>query len=49
MGSQIKYVLGEWTSEEKNILFPKIETSVEIIKSFGTIGIDRTMTAFNNK
>jgi len=49
MGHQVKYVLGEWTTEEKNILFPKIESSVEIIKSFGTIGIDRTMTAFNNK
>jgi PTH1 family peptidyl-tRNA hydrolase len=49
MGYQIKYVLGEWTEEEKNILLPKIDTSVEIIKSFGTIGIDRTMNAFNNK
>jgi peptidyl-tRNA hydrolase, PTH1 family len=49
MGHQIKYVLGEWTKEEKDILFPKIETSVEIIKGFGTIGIDRTMNAFNNK
>lgn len=49
MGSQIKYVLGEWTTEEKNVLLPKIETSVEIIKGFGTIGIDRTMNAFNNK
>ena len=48
-GLQIKYVLGEWTTEEKTILFPKIETAVEIIKSIGVIGIDRTMTAYNNK
>ena len=49
VGHQIKYVLGEWSEEEKNILLPKIDTAVEIIKSFGTIGIDRTMNAFNNK
>jgi PTH1 family peptidyl-tRNA hydrolase len=49
MGFQIKYVLGEWSEEERKILAPKIESSVEIIKGFGTIGIDRTMNAFNNK
>jgi peptidyl-tRNA hydrolase, PTH1 family len=49
LGSQVRYVLGEWTDEEKKILFPKIEIATEIIKSFGTIGMDRTMNAFNNK
>ena len=49
LGYQIKYVLGEWTEDEKKILLPKIEVAAEIIKSFGTIGMDRTMTAFNNK
>ncbi len=48
-GLQVNYVLGEWTKEEKSILFPKIDFAVEIIKSFGTIGIDRTMNAYNNK
>ena len=49
IGFQVKYVLGEWTEEEKKILSPKLDTAVDIIKSFGTIGIDRTMNAFNNK
>ena len=49
LGAQIKYVLGDWTAEEKKILLPTIETSVEIIKNFGTIGIDRTMNTFNKK
>jgi peptidyl-tRNA hydrolase, PTH1 family len=49
LGYQIKYVLGEWTQEEKKILLPKLDISTDIIKSFGTIGIDRTMNAFNNK
>jgi hypothetical protein len=30
-------------------MIPRVETAVEAIKSFVTLGIDRTMTAFNNK
>lgn len=48
-GFQVKYVLGEWTKEEKDILCPKIELCSDIIRSFGTNGIDRTMNAYNNK
>ena len=49
IGHQIKYVLGEWDEEEKKVLLPKIDIAGEIIKSFGTIGVDRTMNAYNNK
>jgi len=48
-GQQIDYVLGKWTSEEEKTLIPRIETAVEMIISFGTIGIDRTMNAYNKK
>jgi PTH1 family peptidyl-tRNA hydrolase len=48
-GRQVDYVLGTWSEEEKNALPPRIEMAVEIIRSFGTIGPQRTMTAFNNK
>ena len=48
-GKQVDFVLGEWRQEEKNILPSKIETAVEMIKSYAIIGIERTMTAFNNK
>jgi len=48
-GKQVDYVLGEWGREEKEKLPERIETAVEMIRSFGTIGLERTMTAFNNK
>jgi len=48
-GQQSEYVLGEWTMQEVDVMLPKIVTAVEIIKSFTTIGINRTMTAYNNK
>jgi PTH1 family peptidyl-tRNA hydrolase len=48
-GQQVNYVLGEWNKEEKLELAALIDTSVEVIKSFGTIGVQQTMTFFNKK
>ncbi len=48
-GFQVDYVLGEWGKEEEKELPSKIETCIEIIHSFGTIGTDRTMNFFNKK
>jgi PTH1 family peptidyl-tRNA hydrolase len=48
-GYQVDYVLGKWNEEEKKTLDERIEKSVDIIKSFITIGTERTMTAFNKK
>ena len=48
-GQQVDYVLGEWTKEEKPELPAMIDTSIEIIKSFGTIGINQTMTFYNKR
>lgn len=48
-GYQVDYVLGEWTAEEKKILDERIPIVIEIIKGFGTIGVQRTMSQFNNK
>ncbi len=48
-GKQVDYVLGEWTNEEIKLLAPRIETAVEMIKSFATIGLQRTMSLYNNK
>jgi peptidyl-tRNA hydrolase, PTH1 family len=48
-GMQIEYVLGKWTKEEGRQLPEKITVCHEIIRSFGTTGIDRTMNAFNNR
>ncbi len=48
-GQQVDYVLGRWSSEEKEILKEKTEQAIQIIKSFGTIGTAQTMNQFNNK
>lgn len=48
-GQQSEYVLGQWSMQEVDVMIPKIQAAVEIIKSFTTIGINRTMTAYNNK
>lgn len=46
-GRQVDYVLGKWTAEEEKELPFLIDKSMEAIKSFGTIGIERTMNFFN--
>jgi PTH1 family peptidyl-tRNA hydrolase len=48
-GKQIDYVLGEWDDAEKTKLPERLELASEIIKSFGTAGLENTMTAFNGK
>ncbi|PWA05176.1 aminoacyl-tRNA hydrolase [Flavobacterium psychrotolerans] len=48
-GKQIDYVLGEWDEAEKTKLPERLELATEIIKSFGTAGLENTMTAFNGK
>lgn len=48
-GRQVDYVLGQWSGAEEKIMLPKIETATSIVKSFVSLGIERTMGAFNNK
>ena len=48
-GAQVNYVLGKWTNEEEKQLTGLVNKSVEIIRSFGTIGIKRTMNLYNRK
>lgn len=48
-GQQIDYVLGDWDQSEKEKLPERLETASEIIKSFGTAGLENTMTSFNGK
>lgn len=47
-GMQAEFVLGRWWPEEKAIVQQKIEKSVEVIESFATIGIEKTMNTINN-
>ena len=46
-GQQIDFVLGKWNTAEKKIVELKIEKSVEVIESFASIGLSRTMTTAN--
>jgi len=48
-GKQINHVLGEFAPEEQNQLGERLEKTTELIKSFATIGLGRTMSEFNNK
>ncbi len=48
-GQQISYVLGDWDADEKVKLPERLELASEIIKSFGTAGLENTMTTFNAK
>lgn len=48
-GFQSDFVLGKWRPEEEATIAERNEMAVQIIKSFCSIGAERTMTAFNNK
>ena len=48
-GFQVDYVLSPWSPEERKLLPEKIDSCIEIIQSFGTIGIERTMNIYNTK
>ena len=48
-GQQVNYVLGNWELSEIQTIESKIKIANDIICSFCTIGIDRTMNFYNNK
>ena len=47
-GMQADFVLGKWLKTEEPTVLLKIEKCIEAIERFVTIGIDQTMTIFNN-
>src|ERR1700761_673804 len=46
-GRQVDFVLGKWTANELPVVQNKVQKSVEIVESFATIGIERTMNQYN--
>ena len=48
-GQQSDYVLSEWDEEQNGALEERIVVATEFIKAFTTIGIQLTMTNWNNK
>ena len=48
-GGQVNYVLGKLTEEEEKILNKRLDLALDMIRSFGTIGIELTMTKYNKE
>lgn len=48
-GRQVEYVLGKWDNKDIPLLQKKVQQSIDIIESFVSIGLERTMNFFNNK
>lgn len=48
-GKQVDYVLGKLNKEEENLVNIRIQQAIQIVQGFTTIGLQRTMTAYNNK
>lgn len=47
-GRQVDFVLGKWTTKEQPVVLQKIDKCVEVIESFATTGLPRTMNNYNN-
>lgn len=47
-GMQADFVLGKWKKEDIPLVQLKIDKCVEVIESFASIGIDKTMTFVNS-
>jgi len=48
-GQQIDFVLGKWCEEEKQDLPDLYKICINMIKGISTIGVQKTMTAYNTK
>lgn len=48
-GQQVSHVLGKWSEEEYKAINPRIDLAIEMLKSFGFIGLELTMTRFNSE
>ena len=48
-GKQVDYVLSKWSEEEAKALDERLKISADAVKTFSFLGIERTMSAFNNK
>lgn len=47
-GRQVDFVLGKWPAADMPIVQQKIDKCCEIIESFATIGLEKTMNMVNN-
>jgi PTH1 family peptidyl-tRNA hydrolase len=48
-GGQVNYVLGKWERTELEALPERSTKLIEVVNSFATLGLERTMNLFNNQ
>jgi len=48
-GKQSDFVLSSWAQDELELIKNKVEEAKNAVFSFSTVGIERTMSAYNNK
>ena len=48
-GRQVDYVLSKWNEEEREKLLERFEKCYDLIKSYGTAGVNITMNTYNGK
>ncbi|ACU59032.1 aminoacyl-tRNA hydrolase [Chitinophaga pinensis] len=46
-GRQVEFVLGKWTNDEWPVVMGKLGKCVELIESYASIGLPRTMNIYN--
>lgn len=46
-GEQVDYVLGKWTPDELKVFAAQTKKCIDVINSFASIGLERTMNFFN--
>ncbi len=47
-GMQVEFVLSKWFKEEIPVVKIKIDKCIEVIESFATVGVDKTMSLVNS-
>jgi len=47
-GRQVDFVLGRWKPEEIPVVKEKLLKSVDFIESFASVGLEKTMSLYNN-
>ena len=48
-GQQVDFVLSEWSKEETSQLIERLPVAAKLVTSFGTAGLNNTMSEFNGK
>lgn len=48
-GTQVDYVLGQWSPEETKLLEERLELAAKAVESFGLGGLANTMNSYNGK